>query len=415
MNNLFEQFENHVLFQTLANKIDFIKNALQEDSYNESQKESMLAYQLLLVIIQANLSSKALPMVNQAVLDNLNNSISNLSAGILTNINGYPSQYNSVMDWYKRIPTLEKKSEIKESFNSLIESFLIRQDEIEEKINSEVDNFQIKQNKQFDNWIAEKTKMQEEIDSLRIQNNELKTQIENFETEIKEQKDKIDNLINNFQVKFTNDEKEYNTRVEHLLSTQKNFADKTLSHLEKRKDEIEKLWGIIGKSATVGNASSIATKHEKLANKMMWITVILMSISLVIIAIATWKLFSGKYDYLCFVWKVLTTAIILVPAFYCANISKRQRDREFQLRDFEVKTAALEPFIENMILENKTGNNDTLSKDGVKLELTKTFFDKQFASINSSNDCILIPKELAKILNTLAKKCNLNINIGDEK
>ena len=130
MNNLFEQFENHVLFQTLANKIDFIKNALQEDSYNESQKESMLAYQLLLVIIQANLSSKALPMVNQAVLDNLNNSISNLSAGILTNINGYPSQYNSVMDWYKRIPTLEKKSEIKESFNSLIESFLIRQDEI---------------------------------------------------------------------------------------------------------------------------------------------------------------------------------------------------------------------------------------------------------------------------------------------
>lgn len=185
--------------------------------------------------------------------------------------------------------------------------------------------------------------------------------------------------------------------------------------MEQRQDEVEKLWGIIGKSATVGNASSIATKHEKLANKMMWITVILMSISLVIIAIATWKLFSGKYDYLCFVWKVLTTAIILVPAFYCANISKRQRDREFQLRDFEVKTAALEPFIENMILENKTGNNDTLSKDGVKLELTKTFFDKQFASINSSNDCILIPKELAKILNTLAKKCNLNINIGDEK
>ena len=444
MNKLFEQFENHALFQTLANKLSFIEKSVNDDSYNEMEKESLLAYQQLLTIIKTNLSSKALPMVNKSVLDNLNTSISNLTNGVLTNINGYSTQYQSVMDWYKRIPTLEKKSEIKESYNSLIDNFLEKQERIEEKIKfeidkfalkqehlteltvKEIDDFKSKQNEQFDNWENEKTKMQEEIDSLREQNDNLKIQIKNFEAEIQNQQRKIDRIIDNFETtfkensddfeeRFTNKENEYNNTINGLLTEQKSAADKTLSHLEKRKDEVEKLWGIIGKSATVGNASSKATEHKEFADTMMWWTIALMCIALTIIGVSTWKLFSGTYTYMSFVWKVITSAIILIPAFYCANISKRQRDREFQLRDFEIKIATLEPFMENMILENNCDNDTLINKDKVKLELTKIFFDKQFTSINSSNDCILIPKELAKILNTLAKKCNLNINIGDEK
>ena len=138
-----------------------------------------------------------------------------------------------------------------------------------------------------------------------------------------------------------------------------------------------------------------------------------MCIGLVYIGIATWKLFQGQYVYTDFVWKVITSAIILIPALYCANISKRQRDREFLLRDFELKTAALEPFMENMKLENESNSNDAINKDKVKLELTKAFFDHQFG--NKPNDCVLLPKEVTKILNALAQKCNFNINIGDKE
>lgn len=145
---------------------------------------------------------------------------------------------------------------------------------------------------------------------------------------------------------------------------------------------------------------------------MRW-TIALMSIGLIIIGIATWKLFQGEYHYIDFVWKVITSAVILIPALYCANISKRQRDREFLLRDFELKTAALEPFMENMKLENESNSDDAINKDKVKLELTKAFFDHQFG--NKPNDCVLLPKEVTKILNALAKKCNFNINIGDKE
>ena len=50
-------------------------------------------------------------------------------------------------------------------------------------------------------------------------------------------------------------------------------------------------------------------------------------------------------------------------------------------------------------------------KNKLKLELTKAFFKDQYGEINH-NDCVLIPKEIAKILNTIAKKGNFNFNIG---
>lgn len=140
----------------------------------------------------------------------------------------------------------------------------------------------------------------------------------------------------------------------------------------------------------------------------MWLVVFVLSITTII------DLCSGNFNYLHFMYKIIGSSVFLIPAFYCSNISKRHRDREFQLRDFEVKTAALEPFMENMILENASITNDEVNKDKIKLELTKTFFGQNFDS-SKSNDCILIPKEVAKILNTLAKQCNLNISLGDSK
>lgn len=267
--------------------------------------------------------------------------------------------------------------------------------------------------------------MQEEIDSLRIQNNNLKTQVENFEKEIQDQQKKLNNLIEIFQTtfdensadfeeRFNSKENEYNSKIDALLAEQKNTADNILSHLEQRRDEIEKLWGIIGQAAISGNSQNYANKAKLTADVMMYVTLGIMLIVVFVLSVTTViDLIQGKFNYLHFMYKILGSTIFLVPAFYCSNISKRHRDREFQLRDFEVKTAALEPFMENMILENTSCDEKEINKDKVKLELTKVFFDKQFSNTNTSNDCILIPKEIAKILNTFAKKCNLNINLGD--
>lgn len=423
--NLFEQFQNHEIFQTLTNKLDEIEKAINNESYNEAQKESLFAFQQILTIIKANLESKALPMVPSNVLANLNSAIANLSIAILTNINGYPNQYTNLLDWYKRIPTIEKKGELKESFNSIIDNFIQNKEKISSDINIEIKDFQNKQEQQFLEWKSEKEKMQEEINELKSQNDDLKNKITLFEQTIQNQQTKINNLIENFKAdynekaenfeeRFTDKETEHNKKIEELLVSQKNNANMILEHMQQRRDDVEELWGIIGQAAISGNSQNYADKAKKMADIMMWITLGIMLVVVAVLAITTTiDLISGKFNYIHFMYKIIGSTIFLVPAFYCSNISKRQRDREFQLRDFEVKTAALEPFMENMILENNNPDK-SINKDQVKLELTKAFFGQQFSEQNK-NDCVLIPKEIAKILNSFAKKCNLNINLGDKQ
>lgn len=417
MSNLFEQYQGHNVFQTLNNKLEEINNALQDDNYNEVQKDSLLAYQQLLSIIQANLNTRTLPLVPNTILNNLNAAIQNLHISYLINLDSYYQYYQQLIDSYNRIPRVEKKSEIKESYNSLIDNFIHNKEEITTQISNEIEGFHNKQEEQFDAWTSEKEKMQEEINELREQNDELKNQINTFEQTISKQQEKINNLIEKFQTeydentedfetRFTTKEDEYNQKIESLLNNQKENALNILNHLKQRKDEVEKLWGIIGQAAISGNSQNYANKAKNMANGLMVLTLLFMVVGLLYIGTATIALFKGEVHYIDFVWKVITSAIILVPTLYTANLSKRQRDREFQLRDFEVKTACLEAFVESLQMDEKENE-----KNKLKLELTKAFFKDEYSKANG-NDCVLIPKEIAKILNTMAKKCNLNINIG---
>ena len=75
MSNLLEQYQGHQLYQTLSNKLEEIANALNNDTYNETQKESLLAYQQILVLIQANLNTRTLPIVPNRILNDLNAAI----------------------------------------------------------------------------------------------------------------------------------------------------------------------------------------------------------------------------------------------------------------------------------------------------------------------------------------------------
>ena len=112
MPTLSDQYNSHILSQTINNKLNEIDKILESPNFNYQQKESVLAYQILLQIILTTLNSKSLPLVPRTILDNLNASVANLSTNALSDINNYYSQYQNLMDWYNRLPHYEKKSEI---------------------------------------------------------------------------------------------------------------------------------------------------------------------------------------------------------------------------------------------------------------------------------------------------------------
>lgn len=84
-----------------------------------------------------------------------------------------------------------------------------------------------------------------------------------------------------FQTKLT----EYKDIFTGMLTSKEDETNNALKHIDKRREEIEKLWGIIGKSAIVGNASYHANESKHFADIMMRWTIALMSIGLIVIGI----------------------------------------------------------------------------------------------------------------------------------
>jgi hypothetical protein len=396
--SLIEQFKNHPIHANLQAKLDEIAQQLENDSYSEDQKDSLLAYQLLLTNIKVVLSSKTAQLSPIVNLNELNQSIQSLNMAYCANLNGQPTLFNNIYVYLRKIPYFEKKSEIKQSFNQLIENFVKKQDEIKTRIDSEIQQFQQKQDEKFNDLDTKSQDFENTINNLKKESDGIQKGLE-----------EVDAATKLFIVKTS---EKYESQLNELKISFQEEANQTLSEMKQRKDDVEKLWGIIGKSATVGQSKSYADDAKSFADTMMWICVALMTIGLIFIGISTWKFFlQPEFNYIDFVGKVLVSAVVLIPALYCANISKLQRDREFQLRDFEVKVAALEPFMESMAMHNTEDNTE---KDKVKLELTKSFFDKQFAKTNKHNDSILIPKEFVKILRDFAKNGS-KLNLLDSK
>ncbi|MBQ8033119.1 MAG: hypothetical protein IJ266_04115, partial [Elusimicrobiaceae bacterium] len=169
-------------------------------------------------------------------------------------------------------------------------------------------------------------------------------------------------------------------------------ADEIIKALKTKEAEVEKLWGIIGKAVVSGQAQSYADKAQKMANILMWTAfTILIGLTLGLVVITMIDIYQQKFSFLTFCYKVMASAVLLAPAIYCMNLAKRQRDREFQLRDFEVKTTALEPFLERMEF---TSDDQKSAKDTVKLELAKAFFDTEFAKENKQHGAILLSADM---------------------
>ena len=67
MTTLSEQFNNHVLSQTINNKLNEIEKIVQNTSLNDQQKESAIAYQLLLQMVLTTLKTKSLPIIPKSI------------------------------------------------------------------------------------------------------------------------------------------------------------------------------------------------------------------------------------------------------------------------------------------------------------------------------------------------------------
>lgn len=388
--------KEHPIYTVLQDKIEFVNNELLTKGMNDTEYKSLLLWKDLLEYVNVVLNSKRFPNIPKSFLNDLQNSLASLSRPVVHNYPGYSMHYNNVLTQTKRIPVVEYRGDVKQSFANMVNQF-------EKRTAKTISDFKESQKDIISTWNAEKNIWEKELSELKNTSSSIVNELKTLKQEIVNQKVKNENLISELRdkfVEFGNEEKrdidilkeEFSTKLEQFDSEYKNKAQEILSHLHKRKDEIEKLWGIIGKASVSGQAQSYATKACRLAHFMMVLALLIMGYACYNIYAITTSIVTNSATIQpgVLIFRLLAAAILFAPAFYCMNVAKRQRDREFQLRDFEVKTAALEPFMERM----KLGEGSKEAKDKTKIELTRTFFDKEFAKENKQHKDILLSEDM---------------------
>ena len=406
------------LKELIRGKQDFIKEKLKDEKLLEVQKKSLFFCRDMLDYCYFILETPITENIPNYIINVLHNNIATLNSSVLYNINAYPSILSNIMTTICSIPPITRDITTNQQLNQILKRFNEDANNLIEDIKNKKEDSEKEIKRIKNDFNNEKNNIKIDVASFKKQLQILK---ESYDSQQKLNQELTGNLQKNFDEFKSLKEREFNDLQTSFIDdnkkrTEKNieYANKIKEILELKKADVEKLWGIIGKSAISGQAQSYASTAYWLAN-------IATVLSLLFLLFACWlsidfikPLVTAETDitFLKVLIKISATFILFTPSLYCMNFAKRQRDREFQLRDFEIKTAALEPFIEHM----KFSSKENSPKDAMKLSLTQSFFDINFSKENKHHKEILIPKDVKELVVELVKNIKENdINKTDNK
>ena len=231
---------------------------------------------------------------------------------------------------------------------------------------------------QFANEITQgKTRLDRNDQIIETQKTRLDTSIAEFQQqfsnsqEIRNQEslkliDKISEIANNQITRFDAIFKGYieAQRVEASSVIEKSKQDSTeyLAYLEKRKKEVDEIFGAIGSASMAGNFNEIANEERKSADNWRIVAFYFM-IAMGLIAIAAFAFTLIRTpDWETFLFRIGTVLVIAVPAFYAANESSKHREREKLIRKNFLELSAIDAYLVHLPEEERNEIKGKLSE-----------------------------------------------------
>ena len=402
--------------QTLLNKITETENQIKvEDYVNDSGVYNKLIATLKALESRIKVQNPLLfniPNITNPIQNNLSNLFAytksfsdSKNRSYINNIN---DTLNAIIPAINTLP-ISLKGETATNLNKILQDF--------ENSNTVI----------IEQLIKEK-------DSLETQLTELKTQVATLEKRIETKNTELDNISSNQQNLFSAaQEKRLNDFSDKIKEFEKTFekqktdqsynysttfdnlkseAENKLKLMEEIKAKIEQIYSIVGQEAIVGSQKAYADKAGIFANRLFFTSITLM---LAFAVIVIWPVieatcnsiivFDPSKTFSNLNWNILLcrlpiAALLLLPAVYMANESKKQRDKENKYRELEIKMAAIEPYFNNICEKCKDANTQLPEKDAVKLELAKQLL---IPTTTSSDKNVIIPADVSELIENILK------------
>lgn len=411
----------------LITPINTLKESLEKVHLTEQNSNIYERLNMLISVLESRVTGLGVMICNPVHLNNIlsylsniqsyvNNDIVNPNGGSYTNIS---AQIDNIINKLMYIPAIEKASS-KQSLSQIINSYKRQNNNIIAEIKQEKDTLE-----------QEVAVLRQEINVLETQVNskkiELSTLAEDFNKQFKSAQNSRDEvsqtrLCNTLQL-WDDAGKKYSEQIKQSEENiQKSFDEKyedlekqtksIIDDMKEKQEEIKKIYGLVGDMVSCGEYKKYANDEHRTANIMFWTSFGLFCAAAVVMIIATiCELFNdGDFSW----WSVLTrlpiAVVILLPAFYTAIESRKRRNQEIALRDFEIKIANIDPYLKNIdFVETEREKLGQPLPEGIKtarelkIELAKEFFSARQVK---DTDNIIIPKDMIELFEKIMSFCD---------
>lgn len=411
----------------LITPLNTLKESLNKVQLNEQNATTYEKLNVLISILENRINGLGVLVCNPTYLNNIvsylssiqnyvNSDITNPSSGAYRNLSG---QIDNIVAQLPHIPVTEKV-DIKQSLNQIINIYKKQNENIVDKINQEKDDLE----KELSSLKQKVSLLEQQVTSKE---QELTTLSESFKQQftssqnLRDQhaRERLDNTLllwdeagkkYSEQIKESEDniQKKFDEKYENL----KQQTDTIVSYMEGRQEEIKKIYGLIGDMVSCGEYKKYANDEHKAANIMFWTSFGLFCAAAVVMIVATFcELFNeGDFSW----WTILTrlpiALVILLPAFYTAIESRKRRNQEIALRDFEIKIANIDPYLKNIdFVESERESSGQPISEGsktardLKIELAKEFFSIKPVK---DTDNIVFPKDAIEFFEKFMSLCD---------
>lgn len=411
MGILADNFKNHSVHRAVDTTLNYIDTLKNETGLTDSQKDSLAFYEQLIIYAKYVLNNCVTRTVPAQILTKLESNIVNLQNSNIKNIEATYDLYTDIMDDLSKIPVYNDKNITKASIGKIIDNFNSDKEKIQKDISDEINKFQQSQKEEIEKWRKEKEDLEKEITTLKKENEVLNDELITLSQTISSENTRLTNIILTFQnnydkkmddikISFNQIQSDITGNFNTLFAESKKKADLLYTYMQEKQRDVENLWGIIGKASVSGSSQNYANRAKNFAHWMTAAALLLMLSTVVFLSVLFYiDITSPNFNPMNLLYRIPLGFTLLLPAWYCANIANKQRNREFQLRDFEIKTAGLEPFIENMKMvkyNEKSGEEN--KKDETKLELVKNIFQNDLDKKKVDDKNIIIPKDMLELL-----------------
>lgn len=407
--------------ELILNKIKEIESILSPEDYSENDYVEYYNKQVaILKILEQRVKSQKTVLYGTSLLNSIVNNVNNLCSYVNSFHQSKNSSYishinntlNELLEFISKIP-VNQKGDTSATLEKIVKDF--------EDSNLNITNRLRKENAELNQQILVLTqniaKLERKIEDKSNQLDGITTtQQQQFsaaqEKRLNDFSNKLDDFSSQFEAQKAEQDKLYNTNFQLL----KDGAEKRLSDMEQIQHKIEKIYGIVGKEAVVGSQKKYADNARDFANILFWSSIGLM---LVFALVVVWPVlealcnsifvFDQTKTFANLNWNILLcrlpiAALLLLPAVYMANESKKQRDKENKYRELEIKMAAVEPYFNNISESTKDEQTQIPEKDVVKLELAKALLSP---GVNVSEKNVIIPHEISNLIENIVKiVCN---------